>query len=234
VFGVAFDHRFTTPGIEWSADLPQGFTIVTRIERPAIHLLPALILLLFAVNSPGRSELTQASRGAGDSVRKLVQAIRAEAKRIDAANDAPETAERHKLAKDLPHWQFSGLFENSNPVFLGARFSEGQVVREESYYLLRGKPILVKVEKWWDVDDPKNAPEPTTRQDFYIENDRTIRHVIEVVSSPPVVRIDNSSGPTTALIERSRSIAQILLNSARDPAVTDSLQVFPEAELARP
>ena len=199
-----------------------------------VPLLRGLVLLLFVGSSLGEDLRTQVPPGALASIEKHVQAIRAEAKRIDAANEAPESAGRRQLATELPHWQFSGVFENSTPVFVNALFTEGQVVREESYYFLHGKLLLVKVEKWWDVDDESKEPEPKIHQDFYIDNDLTIRHVRKVASSPPVTRTDNKARPAAALVERSRSIAQILLTGTRDPGVTDSLKLFPEVEVTKP
>jgi hypothetical protein len=135
---------------------------------------------------------------------------------------------------DLPHWRFSGFFQQSNPLFLSAFFSQGRLVRVETYYLLGGKLLLVKVEKWWDVDDPHRAPEPATREDFYIDADRMIRHVIEVASSPPAVRTSDTTRPAAVLVERSRSIAKILLGGIRDPTATSSLEVFPSVDPLQP
>ncbi len=214
--------------------MPYKLTIVSRMNGLGGQLLRGLVLLFFIGCAPSQDLRTQVRPNADVSIEKRVQAIRAEAKRIDAANDAPEAAGHRRLAVDLPHWQFSGLFENSTPIYVNALFTEGQVVREESYYVLHGRLLLVKVEKWWDVEDESKEPEPKTHQDFYIENDQTIRHVVKVGSSPKATRTDDKPRPAAALVERSRSIAQILLSGSHDAAVTDSLQQFPEAELPKP
>jgi hypothetical protein len=214
--------------------LAKGTKIVFRIDRSAARFLSALIVLLIVACTPGRSARIQTPLASDGDVQKRVQAIQLEAKRIDGANDASPTARLQRLTKDAPHWQFSGLFESSAPLLVNARFSEGQVVREEAYYFLRGCPILGRVEKWWDVDDPGEAPHPSTRQDFYIENERTICYVVEVASSPPVTRTDSSGQAASVLIERSRLIAKILFDGAKDSAMRDFLQKLSEAELLQP
>src|SRR5437879_4317304 len=149
------------------------------MNRPAVQLLRALVLLVSVgcCSTPnGQTVLAFAA----ESIGKRIKAIQVETKRIDAANEAQDTSQRRRLTKDLPHWQFSGLFEGSDPIFLDAMFTEGEVVRQESYYLAHGKLLLVKVETWWDVDDDRRAPEPTTKQGFYIDHDQTIRHTTTV------------------------------------------------------
>jgi hypothetical protein len=162
-----------------------------------------------------------------------VEAIQADAKRIDALADAPNSGNVSRLARELPHWQVSGLFDGSKPVFLSALFSEGQVEREEKYYLTGGKLIFVRTEKWWDVDDAKREPEPRTRQDFYVENDQIIRQVVNVASSPPESRTIDTTQPATRLIDRSRSIGQLLSGAIPDAAIR-SLDEFPEAAVSKP
>jgi hypothetical protein len=158
------------------------------------------------------------------------EAIQMEAKRIQAAVSASGATEFRQAAKDMPHWQFSGSFENSKPVYLSALFSQGGLVRAETYYLLSGNRLLVKVETWWDVDDPRDAPEPKTEQDFYIENDRTIRRVIQVASLPPTSRTDDTPRSTAGLAARSRLIVQILLGGTQEATASQSLESFPDAE----
>jgi hypothetical protein len=180
------------------------------------------------------TEQTPVSIHDGVSIVNRVDAIRAEAKRIDASIETPTKAAFRRLRKDLTHWQFSGLLENTNPVFLSALFSEGQVVREETHYLNRGRLLFVRIETWWDVDDRSRAPEPRTRHDFYIDNDRTIRHVIQEESDPPTSKIDDTSRPATALVARSRLIAQILLGGDPEQAMANSLEVFADIDAPKP
>lgn len=164
----------------------------------------------------------------GRSTEKLVATIQLAAKRIDAANAAAEAA-GGTLTRELPHWQFSGLFESSKPIFLSAVFSQGRLVREETYYLVGGKLSLVRVHRWWDVDDPKEAPEPATQQAFYIENDQTIRRVFDAAAGSPLGRSDDSTQPASTLAARSRSITQILLGGAEAAAAAEALELFPDA-----
>ena len=219
---------------EIAMDVPGRHTRVSRISRPAVLLLQGVVLLLFFGCTPPESERTRVPVAGGSSTAKRVDAIQVEARRIDAAVEVPEAAGLRRVRKDLQHWQFSGLLENSTPIFLNAIFTQGQVVREETYYLLHGKLLLVKAEKWWDVDDASHAPEPKSRQDFYIENDWTIRQIIEVSSSPPVSRTSDTTRPAAALVERTRLITQILLGGAERSAVAPSLEVFPDAEASKP
>jgi hypothetical protein len=149
---------------------------------------------------------------------------------LQAAIGATGATEYRHVAKDLPHWQFSGSFENSKPVYLSALFSQGGLVRAESYYLLDGKRLLVKVETWWDVDNPRDAPEPKTQQEFYVDNDRTIRHATQIASSPPTSHTDDTARPAAGLEERSRLIAQILMGGTQEATASSSLEPFPEAE----
>jgi hypothetical protein len=204
------------------------------MKRSLVQPVPTLAILLLAAcaAAAGQSAQKPKPHPTADPAEKQVQAILAEAKRIDTANDAPEAAGRRQLTKELPNWEFSGVLEGPTPVFLSARFTEGQVVREESYYLLHGELILARVEKYWDVEETQKSPEPATLQDFYINHDQTIRHVTRVKSSPPITRIDKATRPSGTLIERSRLIAQILLSTAPAKTASDSLNKFPEAEPA--
>ncbi len=218
-------------GAEW--DILLGHTVISPMNMPAVQLVRALILLLAVACHPTPNKQAQIPNRAGDSIEKRIKAIQVEAKRIDAANEVPDTIEHRQLTKDLPHWQLYGLLETSVPIFLDAMFTEGQVVRQESYYLAHGKLLLVKVVTWWDVDDPRKAPEPATEQDFYIDNDQTIRHTIKTESTRPVTRTDDTARAAAGLVDRSQMIAKILLG-ARDAPETDLLRRFPDAERHRP
>jgi hypothetical protein len=193
-----------------------------------LALTLSAVLIQFAGCSAGADQQTPVEL-AGGTVAREVESIRAEAKRIDAAAESPDTARLRHLRKETPHWRFSGVFENSKPILVSAVFSQGQVVREESHYLAGEKTILVKIVRWWDVEDAKQAPEPETRQSFYIRDGRTIRHVIETVSTPPKSRTDEVSRPSGPLSQRWRAIAQVLAGSGSVAAVTNALETFPEA-----
>ena len=203
---------------------------VSRIKGPAAKLLWALLLALAVACSPDVSDRTQPKPRDGGAIESRILAIQAEVKRIDAAYEAPEAAGRRQLSKDLPDLQFYGLFEGSDPIFLSAVFSQSQVVRTETHYLLHGRPILIRVEKDWDVDDSSRAPEPPTQQDFYIDNDTTVRRVIQVTSSPPIARTDDTARPAASLVDRSRLITQVLLGNSQGTNAARSLEAFPEAE----
>jgi hypothetical protein len=191
------------------------------------------LLLITACSAP-QSERKQVALPEAEPIAKRVDAIKAETKRIDAATEAPQTADLRRLNKELTHWEFSGTFESSKPIFLSARFTEGQVVREEAYYLLHDKLILARTVKWWDVEDASRAPEPKTEQEFYINNDQRIRRVINVGSPAPVSRTDDAGQPANTLVERSRVITQILLGNVQAAEAAHSLKDFPEAEIPQP
>lgn len=196
--------------------------------RAALHLLQVLMLLLAVGCSP--SESRHAPPPAADSTPKRVLEIQSEIKRIDDAVDAPPSSAFKRASHELPHWQFSGLMENGQPVYLNALFTQGQVARAETYYLAGGQLIFVRVEKWWDVDDPARAPEPKTRRDFYVNDGTVIRCAVEVASKPPASKTDDAAGPAASLIKRSRTIAQILDPNSKAAELARSLETFPEAE----
>lgn len=201
---------------------------MSPVQGSGIRLLKALPIFIVVGFLFGRAEIAGSDAG---SIEHRIRAIRAEAKLIDAANDASDNAERRHISVNLPHWQFSGLFNNSSPIFLSAILTEGQLVREESYYLHQDKPLLVKVKKWWDVDEESKAPEPAINQEFYIEDAETIRRVVTIESSPRTRRTIDSVEPARGLGERSRLISNILLGSSHDPSLTEALRPFSEAEL---
>jgi hypothetical protein len=207
--------------------------IVSRSKRTALQLFEGVVLLLMVGCSPSRTERPPVPPGDNNSTAKRVDAIDVEAKRIDSAIEAPETAELRRLRKDLNHWELYGTFQGQKPVYLSARFSEGQVIREERYYMLNEKLALVRIEKWWDVDDPSRAPEPKASQEFYVDNDREIRHVMEVAASPPVSKTNDAVRPAAAWVERSHLIARILLGDGKDANAAQALDAFPEAETSR-
>ena len=171
-----------------------------------------------------KHEQTQAS--GGPSIDKKIESIDAVARRLEGIEEAPASQYR-RLEWEAPKWQFLGLLENDNPIFLVATLMEGHVVREEKHYLDSGKLVLVKSEQWWDVDEPRRAPEPPTRQDFYIDGGRVIRAILAVDSEPPSKRIDDAGRDAAALIERSARIARILSEKTRDTSLLDSLRSFP-------
>ncbi|HEX7970517.1 MAG TPA: hypothetical protein VF502_20020 [Stellaceae bacterium] len=211
-----------------------AMTIVCCIKASAARRQCFFSLLLMIGCLAQAGQPAQAQIEDGGSVKKQVEAIQREAKRIDAANDGPQPAPWRRLTLELPHWELSGLFEESVPIFLYARFSEGQLVREETYYTRHGKLMLARVEKWWDVDDERNAPQPAIRQDFYIANDRTIKHVVAVGSSRPMTRQGDAVSAAATLAERSRTIAQALLAGIRNGSAMGGLEEFPLAEMPRP
>jgi hypothetical protein len=206
-----------------------------RFPRTAAPILQGVLLLLMAGCSPApQTERKPPAVPVGDSTAKRVEAIIVAAKQIDAATAPPGTANLRPITKELSHWEFSGWFDNSQPIFLSARFSEGQVVREETYYLRLGKLVLVRMEKWWDVDDSSHAPEPKTRQEFYIDNDQTIRVATDISSTPPSSRTNDTVRTAAALVERSRSITQILLGGRAEAGLARALEEFPDAETPQP
>jgi hypothetical protein len=206
---------------------------VSRSKRTALQLFEGVVLLLMVGCSPSQTERSPVPPGGHNSTAKRVDAIDLEATRIDSAIEAPETAELRRLRKDLSHWELYGTFQGEKTVYLSARFSEGQVIREERYYILHEKLALVRIEKWWDVDDPSHAPEPKTSQEFYVDNDQEIRHVMEVASSPPVSKTNDAVRPAAAWVERSHLIAQILLGGGKDANAAQALDAFPEAETSQ-
>ena len=189
------------------------------------YLLPICVV---ACILPG-SGLAQTVGPAPKPIESRIQTILAEAKSIDAADEAPDNAERRHAMVDFPHWQFTGLFDNGNPMFLSATFSQDRVVRQESYYLLHDKSLLVKVLKWSDVEEPATAPEPPINQVFYLEDSRIIRRVIKIGSGRR--RTLDEIVPGEPLEKRASVIANILLGHSRDGKLTEPLESFPEAEL---
>jgi hypothetical protein len=200
----------------------------------ALQLFEGVVLLLMLGCSPSQTGRSPVPRGDNTSAAKRVDAIDLEVKRIDSAIEAPETGELRRLRKDLSHWELYGMFQGEKTVYLSARFSEGQVIREERYYILHEKLALVGIEKWWDVDDPSRAPEPKTSQKFYVDNDQEIRRVMQVASSPPVSKTSDAVRPAAAWVERSHLIARILLFGGKDSNAAQALDAFPEAETSQP
>jgi hypothetical protein len=190
-----------------------------------------LIMLVVAIVGCSAGEREQATPGVQGttSIDSRVAAIRAGADRIDDEAKSAEASGR-LLTKELPHWEFTGFLDQSTPRLLNARFTEGQVVREESYYHVGGTLRLVKVDQWWDVDDSTRAPEPPTRTYFYIENGRTIRSTHDVLSSSPITQSSDVDESAEGLANRSRSIGEILSSTARDASMAQALETFPELE----
>jgi len=186
----------------------------------------ALLILVGCSNAASQQALAFAS----GSAQTRVKAIQAEAKRIDSAMQTPSKAGLRKLTRELPHWEFTGALEASQPVFVSARFSEGQAIREESYYLIRGNAALVKVETWWDVEDPRRAPEPRTIHEYYIDHGQTIWQITRIASSPARTLANDTIHPASALLARSRTIQQIIFHTgAADTDAVRTLDEFPEA-----
>jgi hypothetical protein len=196
-------------------------------ETPWAELALILIVALISFQAPAQTGKAQAADSS--QVEAQVRSIRGEAERIDAAIDAPAAAGFSRITKQLPHWDLLGLFQNSVPVFLSARFLEGQLVRDETYYFHEGQPILVRVEKWWDIDEPARAPQPRTQQEFYLHNDQILRHRIRVGSTPPVTHLGNTDRSSDWLIRRSSAIAQILLGGSTAGTI-EPLKVFPSVD----
>lgn len=212
----------------------EGATIRFRTHRMLMYLGTAVLLFFLAGCSPRESRQTFVPAAAADTLATRVQAIQEEVKRIDTAIEAPPSAKLQRARKNLPHWEFSGTFDSSKPLQLSARFSQGEFVREETYYLRAGKLLFVRIERWWDVDGANRAPEPKAWRDFYIENNQTIRSVLEMASSPPVSQTNDAQRPAEHLVERSRLLAQVLLGGGQDAAIAEALELFPDAEMSQP
>jgi len=165
------------------------------------------------------------------SIGQRIEAILTEVKRIDTANDAPDESHQRHRSVNSSDWQFTGFFDHEHPLLLNASFSEGSVVRQETYYLVDDKPVLVKVLRWWDVDDESKAPKPPVRQAFYIDNGQTLRRVIKIESARKTRQVVDTPQAASGFTERANLITKILLTNSRDPKFPESLESFPESEL---
>jgi hypothetical protein len=203
------------------------------MNMSAAQLLLGLLLAASVGCSPGETPQAQDQPRVGSTVEARINAIQAAAERIDSIGGGAADAHIRQLTAEAPHWQFSGIFEASTPILLNALFTEGKLVREETYYLEDGQPRLLRLARWWDVDDDEQAPEPATSQDFYIDGDQIIRHVVNVATSPPVASTDDSTRSAAALAARCRVIAQILLGT-HDAALIGSLEMFPDEPTTQP
>jgi hypothetical protein len=163
-----------------------------------------------------------------------VQSIKREMSRIDAEYQAADTQEHYRLAKSLSHWELSGLIEGGSPVYLQATFSEGSVVREETYYLKDRKPILVAVAQWLDLDDSKKAARSRKELRFYIDGDQVIRRVLGRSGASGLGRTDDVPGPSADLAKRLVIISRILAGELAGHAARESLEAVPEAFSAIP
>ncbi|HTQ57945.1 MAG TPA: hypothetical protein VMI94_25940 [Bryobacteraceae bacterium] len=206
------------------------FRVIDRWERTGRLRMPKAVPLqtVLVLLALGCSSLEAAWFANSNSVATQVAWIRDQVKHIADLTGTPPSADLRQFTKELPHWQFSGFFENATPVLLRAQFSEGQAVRQETYYFHGGSLILVKTETWWDVEDENKAPEPPRREAFYVQNNRTIRHVTEVGISSAARRPNDTAHPAGSLVERSRRIAGILVGAAADPGIAASLKDFPK------
>jgi hypothetical protein len=187
-------------------------------------------LLTVVVVSPSIRGCAQTAPSAA-SIGPRIKVILTEVKRIDTANDAPDESQQSHRSVNSSHWQFTGFFDHEHPLLLNASFSEGSVVRQETYYLVDDKPVLVKVLRWWDVDDESKAPKPPVRQAFYIDNGQTLRRVIKVESARKNHQVVDTPQPASGFTERANLITKILRTNSRDPKSTEPLESFPEAEL---
>ncbi len=201
------------------------FNAAPRMLRNAVRFS----LLAAVIVSPSVRGLSQTPPPSA-SIERKIRGILAEVKRIDVANDALDESQSGHRSVDSSHWQFTGFFDHEHPRLLTATFSEGSVVRQETYYLVDDKPVLVKVLRWWDVDDEKKAPEPPVRQDFYIDDGQILRRVIKV-ESPKKRQVLDTSQPASGFTERANLIAKILLTNSRNSKLAEPLESFLEAEL---
>lgn len=202
-------------------------TSITWISRAVV-----LMLAITVYSAQTERPHAPAVAAQNSSVEKRVKKIQAEVKRIESATNSSNANVQRKM-KELPHWQFSGVFENSAPILLNALLTEGEVVREETYYLMQGKPVLVRVDKWWDVESPRQAQEPATREDFYCDNEQIVRRMRKVESRPAARRIDDTALSAAPLMERSRSILHVLQGGNQNATVTDEFRMFPPVGLAQ-
>lgn len=193
-----------------------------------------LMLVFLWMPAPLTAQARKAApRKAGSPVDAQVRAIRDEAKRIDSTVDTPQESGLTTADKTSGKWEISGAFRNSSPLYLLARYKEGSLVREESYYFRDAQLILARVEKSWDVDDDSSAPGPDSRREFYLQDGRLVRQVTRISSKPPVTRLGDTAASPAWLIERSGVITKILQGSS--PAETiESLNEMPAIEARRP
>jgi hypothetical protein len=196
------------------------------IRRSNLEVIPFVLLVLLE-----GAALGQGSPHAAVTDRTLdrqIQAIKEKVKTIDEAVEAPPGGDRMHRNRSLGAYQFTGVFEGSVPIFLTALFSQNQEVRMETYYLVNNEAVLARVEDWWDVDDPHDAPDPPKRRDFYIQNNQIIRRVVKVGSARPAIQSEDTHPPSARLAERAHSIATILSSDSKNPPVADALKDFPD------
>ena len=198
---------------------------IFQSARPSALLLACLLAGSLATGEPERNLPDQ---GCGSTPQ--VHAIRDQAGKVDQLFDAPEPPGFHHLEKQSSRWQFTGLLDKDSPVYLSAEFSEGDLVRRESYYLVDGQLILVDVDRWWDVDNPRKAPEPRKYQQIYVNQGQSVCTIWRTDSKPPVVRSDSIARPSGKFSERYRLIASILTSESKDRTRARPLQEFPEDE----
>jgi hypothetical protein len=195
------------------------------LVRAAVVRLLAVVLAFGCSSSPLPAQSSATQPPPAPSRDQLVERIRSEARRLDAAT---EQGSLRRTMVELPRWRFEGFFDGATPVVLSAMLSEGNLVREETHYLKDGKLVLLKVDLWWDVDRPARAPEPRKRHEFYVEGTTTVRHALRIESAPPKSSHDDAPVSADALIERGRTIARILSENVRDPAVAKGLENLPQ------
>lgn len=194
-----------------------------KVIKAAIGTLVALTGVWYLYAQSSRPKVS-----AEDTITPKVRAIDRETKRIDALSDAPSTPQLQQARVDLAHWQFYGTFENSVPLYLTASFSEGDSVREETYYFSGGKLILARIEHSWDVEEPAKAPEPAVTHYFYLDGNRLLRHVTRTASHPPKVRTDSSGGDGREWLKRAERVGEVFQNRTAADSIAASLEVAPE------
>jgi hypothetical protein len=196
------------------------------IRRSHLEVIALVLLVLLEGAAIGQGS---AQGSATDrTLDRQIQAIKVKVKTIDEAVEAPPTADRLHRNRAMGGYQFTGVFQGSVPIFLTALITQNQAVRMETYYLVNNEAVLARVEDWWDVDDPHDAPDPPKRRDFYIQDNQIIRRVVKVGSERPAVQSHDNHPPSARLAERARFIASILSSDSENPPIADALKDFPD------
>ena len=138
-------------------------------------------------------------------------ALDSKAEQIDHDDQEAGGQEYFRISKDLPHWHMHGLIKKSVPIRLDAMFTEGDIVQEETYYLVDAKPFLIVISQWSDADDPRKSENSDVERRFYFSDGQLLGCRLKGKSGLSGVSTGAKARVVTAdLAKRATTIARVL------------------------
>lgn len=134
------------------------------------------------------------------------------------------------LSAEFPHLAVEGQLLDGQPISLSSTYSRARLVRDESYFFRYGALIMVRARQSWDVDDPVDAPAPTTTVSYFLPSGEVAGRRVEREGTPAEFHATGlPANAAEVLRTRAAQLTALLGGSPLGEAEAEALESFPLA-----